>query len=189
MMTVANTQTLKGASISLRTFFPTSFLSIFIGTALVSIVFIGIAISPSPIYDARYLVPIAGMILGNCLRSNVIVLERFFSGVRENPKEWQTYLSLGATKLEAVRPYMQKAIKASLSPALTTMTTMGIVSLPGMMTGQVLGGSVPFVAIKYQIAIMICIFTASSVTSTLNVLLGLKIGFDSFGNLKDTAVT
>ena len=128
------------------------------------------------------------MILGNCMRTNIISLERFFSAISDNPKTWQTYLSLGATRFEAARPFIQKALKAAMAPTITTMTTMGIVSLPGMMTGQMLGGSVPLVAIKYQIAIMLCIFTSASLTSVMNLLFSLPICFDGYGNVKYPAV-
>lgn len=184
MISVANWHTLKGASISQRMFFPGSFFSILLGTAFVTIVFIGLAVRPTPLYDARYVIPVSGMVLGNCLRANIIVLERFFSGVRDNPLEWRTYLSLGATRYEAVIPFLRKALQAALTPTLTTMTTMGIVSLPGMMTGQILGGSFPLVAIKYQIAIMICILTSATITSAINLMLGIRIGFDEYGNLR-----
>jgi len=91
---------------------------------------------------------------------------------------------LGATLSEAVRPYMQKALQAAAGPLLATIATMGIVSLPGMMTGQILGGSMPVMAIKYQIAIVISIFSAMILASGLNLLFSMKIAFDDFGMLR-----
>lgn len=183
MMVVANVHTLKSSRVRVRAFFFSSLAAIFAGTLLVVAVFLGLSIRPEPLYDARYLVPITGMVLGNCMRSNIISLERFFSAVRSNRKEVQTYLSLGATRMEAVLPHMRRALAAAVTPFLTTMATMGIVSLPGMMTGQMLGGSFPLVAIKYQIGIMICIFSAVAVTSVLNMAFGVRIAFDGYDNL------
>lgn len=111
-------------------------------------------------------------------------LERFYSGIRKNENKFMTYLMLGASLREAVRPYLRDAIKAAINPSIATMATMGIVSLPGMMTGQILGGAMPMAAIKYQIGIMICIFTAMVVGSLVNVLLSLAIAFDDYQRLR-----
>ena len=124
------------------------------------------------------------MILGNCLRSNVLSLERFYSGIRKNENEFMTYLMLGANLREAVRPYLRDAVKAAINPSVATMGTMGIVSLPGMMTGQILGGALPMTAIKYQIGIMICIFVAMVIAAFLNILLSLPVAFDDHQRLK-----
>ncbi|MBT8038235.1 MAG: ABC transporter permease [Verrucomicrobiae bacterium] len=165
-------------------FFWRSLVGVAGSTLFVSGWFILVSIRPEPLYDARYLVPITGMILGNCLRSHVMSLERFYSGIRKNENKFMTYLMLGASLREAVRPYLRDAIKAAINPSIATMATMGIVSLPGMMTGQILGGAMPMAAIKYQIGIMICIFTAMVVGSLVNVLLSLAIAFDDYQRLR-----
>ncbi len=141
MLVVANLSILNKAGLKRDLFFWRSLAGVAGSTLLVSGWFILVAIRPDPIYDARYMVPIVGMILGNCLRSNVLSLERFYSGIRRNENEFMTYLLLGATLREAVRPYLRDAIKAAVNPSVATMATMGIVSLPGMMTGQILGGA------------------------------------------------
>ncbi|MBD3421616.1 MAG: ABC transporter permease [Chitinivibrionales bacterium] len=184
MIIVANVHILKAASVRITTYFAASLLALVVGMSFTGAVFIALVIRPQPVYEARYLVPIAGMILGNCQRVNIISFERFYAGIQDNTKVWQTMLSLGATRFEAARPFMQQAIKAALNPTITTMATMGIVSLPGMMTGQMLGGSFPMVAIKYQIAIMICILTSASLTSVINMFFCLKLGLDAFGNVR-----
>ncbi|HEY5621299.1 MAG TPA: ABC transporter permease [Pontiella sp.] len=184
MIVVANFSILNKAGLNRRIFFWRSLTGVAGSSLLVSGWFILTAIRPEPIYDARYMVPIVGMVLGNCLRSNVLSLERFYSGIRKNEGEFTTYLLLGATLREAVRPFMRDAIKASVNPSIATMATMGIVSLPGMMTGQILGGAMPMEAIKYQIGIMICIFTAMVVAATLNILLSLPAAFDDYQRLK-----
>jgi len=184
MMVVANVSILNKAGLKRSLFFWRSLAGVVASTMLVSGWFILIAIRPDPVYDARYLIPIVGMILGNCLRSNVLSLERFYSGIRKNENEFMTYLMLGATLREAVRPYLRDAVKAAVNPSIATMATMGIVSLPGMMTGQILGGAMPITAIKYQIGIMICIFTAMVVASLMNILLSLPVAFDDHQRLR-----
>jgi len=183
MLVVANMSILKKAGLKRNLFFWRSLAGVAGSTLLASGWFILVSIRPDPLYDARYLVPITGMILGNCLRSNVLSLERFYSGIRKNENEFMTYLMLGASLREAVRPYLRDAIKAAVNPSVATMATMGIVSLPGMMTGQILGGALPVEAIKYQIGIMICIFTSMVVASLVNILLSLPVAFDDHQRL------
>ncbi len=183
MLVVANLSILNKAGLKRCRFFWRSFAGVAGSTLLASGWFILVSIRPDPIYDARYLVPITGMILGNCLRSNVLSLERFYSGIRKNENEFMTYLMLGANLNEAIRPYLRDAIKAAVNPSVATMATMGIVSLPGMMTGQILGGAMPMEAIKYQIGIMICIFTSMVVAALVNIRLSLSVAFDDYQRL------
>ncbi len=133
--------------------------------------------------SARYLIPLMGMVLGNILRSNVVALDRFFSELRANEEMHIQYLTLGASEAEAVRPFLRNALRAAVGPQLGTVATMGIVSLPGMMTGQILGGSSPAVAIAYQIMIMIAIFTAATVSAFLVVHFSRSVAFDATGRL------
>ncbi len=184
MLVVANLSILNKAGLKRSLFFWRALAGVAGSTLLASGWFILISIRPDPIYDARYLVPITGMILGNCLRSNVLSLERFYSGIRRNESEFMTYLMLGASLREAVRPYLRDAIKAAVNPSVATMATMGIVSLPGMMTGQILGGAMPMEAIKYQIGIMICIFASMVVASLVNIQLSLPVAFDDHQRLR-----
>ncbi len=184
MMVAANFSVLGKSGLKRKVFFWRSLTGIAVSTGIVSGWFILVAIRPDPFYDARYLIPITGMILGNCQRSNVLSLERFYSGIRNNEAEFTTYLMLGATLGEAVRPYLRAALKACVNPSIATMATMGLVSLPGMMTGQILGGAMPLEAIKYQIGIMICIFTAMVIASLLNILLSLRVAFDDHQRLR-----
>ena len=93
-------------------------------------------------------------------------------------------LSLGATKFEALLPFAKQSFIAALNPTIATMATMGIVSLPGMMTGQILGGSVPLVAIKYQIAIMVAILASTVLSILLSLVFTLRISIDKSGVLK-----
>ncbi|MEI6890987.1 MAG: ABC transporter permease [Pontiella sp.] len=184
MMMAANLAILGKSGLKWRLFFWRTLVGIFVSTFIVSAWFILVAIRPEPFYDARYMVPIIGMILGNCQRSNVLSLERFYSGIRNNEQEFMTYLMLGATLNEAIRPYLRTALKSCVNPAIASMATMGIVSLPGMMTGQILGGAMPMAAIKYQIGIMLGIFVAMVIAAVLNILLSLRVAFDDFQRLK-----
>jgi putative ABC transport system permease protein len=184
MLVVANTSILGKTGLRRKLFFFRLLGGITISTILVTSWFIIITVQPTPIYDAQYIVPIFGMILGNCMSSNVLSMERFYSGIKKNETEFMTYILLGASLNEAITPYLRDAIKAALAPTITNIATMGIVSLPGMMTGQILGGASPLAAIEYQICIMMCIFVAMVIASTLNIYLSLPLAFDQYKRLK-----
>ncbi len=184
MLVVADFSILKRAGLSRRHFFLTTFAAIAFSTVFVTLYLMVLVIQTPHFYDARYLVPLAGMVLGNCLQSTVIALERFYSSLRKNEQEYLTYLLLGATRWEAVRPYFLESIKAALSPTIASMSTMGLVSLPGMMTGQILGGSEPWLAVKYQIAIMVGIFTCTTLACLLSLKLSLNKAFNELDILK-----
>jgi len=183
MIVIANLNITRSAGLKLRRLFPYLLAGLAAGTLPVVGFFVCIAVRPEPFYDARYLIPISGMVLGNCLRANVIALERFYSAIRANAKEFITYLSLGATLQEACQPYMRQALQAAIAPTISTMATMGLVSLPGMMTGQILGGSSPMTAIKYQIAVMLAIFCATVITAFVNIHFSQRAAFTPYNLL------
>jgi len=87
-------------------------------------------------------------------------------------------LANGATKQEAARPFLKEAIRTAMAPNLATMATIGLVSLPGVMTGQILGGSDPILAVKYQIMVMVIIFFNSIFSNVLQLHFAVRQGFD-----------
>ena len=107
-------------------------------------------------------------------------MERSESGMSDNWRAYYTRLSLGANLWEAALPTFRKAMHASLLPQLLSVASMGVVSLPGMMTGQILGGASPLVAIKYQMMIMIAIFSGVCLTDYLGIRLYLRKRFDIY---------
>ncbi|MDD2758962.1 MAG: iron export ABC transporter permease subunit FetB [Methylomonas sp.] len=185
MLVVADFNILRRSRLKIRYFVFATLTAMGFSILLSTAYLVLLVIKPAQVYDARYIVPLAGMILGNCMQGNVIALERFFSTVRKNQDEYLTFLMLGATRWEALRPYFRQAIKAAINPTIANMATMGLVSLPGMMTGQILGGSEPWIAVKYQLAIMICIFTSSTLAMIANLALSLRIAFDDFDILNE----
>ncbi|MGE4285610.1 MAG: iron export ABC transporter permease subunit FetB [Phycisphaerae bacterium] len=183
MLMAANLSVMSNASLNRKYFFLPIFIAITISTGFVAAFMMCIVVTPEPLYDARYLIPLTGMLLGNSMRGNVLILERFYNKLDDNRKLYSSYLLMGATKNEAIRPFVAEAMRASLMPTVAVMGTIGIVSLPGIMTGQILGGSLPFTAIKYQIAIMLGIFISMSFTGFLNIKLSTRTTFDKFDNL------
>ncbi len=164
MIAAAGWTTIRQAKLPVRSYFFPVFTAFLCSFLSVLFYFVILVIGKSPSAAAVFL-PVAGMLLGNSMRSNVIVLQRFSTLFRERTKEYQLRLMLGATDREALEPFLSASLKAGIAPQIATMATLGIVSLPGMMTGQLLGGSTPVTAIEYQIVIMIGIFVVQLFSS------------------------
>jgi putative ABC transport system permease protein len=145
----------------------------------------GLALDYSPWYDPRYLIPLAGMIIGNSMNGATLAAERLASGIRERREELEAAICLGATSRQAAEPIVRQAFRAALMPTINTMAAMGIVSLPGMMTGQILSGTDPIVAVRYQIAIMCAITGAVGISSYLILLLGYRHYFTPAHQVRD----
>jgi putative ABC transport system permease protein len=93
-------------------------------------------------------------------------------------------LTNSGSRKNALRPFIREAIVKSLNPLLATMSVIGLISLPGMMTGQILGGSSPAIAIKYQLMIMIAILVGATSGLTLSIWFSVKIILDDYGNIR-----
>jgi putative ABC transport system permease protein len=183
MISVADVSIIRGCGLRVRTFAAPLGPALLLGTALPMLWFVGGVLRRPNLLEAQYVIPVGGMILGNCLRANIVGIRDFYQAIRRDEKAFRLVLAQGATLHEAVRPYLGNAFQAAVSPTIATMMAIGLVSLPGMMTGVILGGNDPMVAIKYQIGIMIAIFTGTAVTMPAAVLLTLRRSFSSYGNL------
>lgn len=184
MIIAAVISVVNNSGLIIKHFIKPVFLSLFISNMFVTLYFNFFIAQLDFIFDARYLIAIGGMILGNTLRSNVVGLGNFYKAVQREENLYHYKLSLGATKYEALLPFAKQSFKAAIEPTIATMATMGIVSLPGMMTGQLLGGSVPLVAIKYQIAIMVAILASSVISIGLSILFTIRFSFCKNGVLR-----
>jgi putative ABC transport system permease protein len=139
--------------------------SILTGTALTLLYTNWIVIQPQVWYEPQYMVPLAGIVLGNAMNGAAVAGERLVSTLNSSQLEIETHLSLGATPQQAVEQYRKEAIKAGLIPTLNTMMVIGLVTLPGIMTGQLLGGADPSQAVSYQILIMFMLVFATLITT------------------------
>ncbi len=183
MIGVADTSITRGCGLRLSRFAGPLFLALLLGTAVPLFFFVGPILARPHLLDAQYAIPIGGMILGNCLRADIIGVSNFYRSVRKSEKAFLQALAQGARFSEATRPFLRDAIQAALAPTVATMATIGLVSLPGMMTGVILGGADPMTAIKYQIAIMIAIFSGTAITVALAIWLTMKSSFTAYGVL------
>lgn len=120
-----------------------------------------------PWYDPQYVIPLLGMILGNSLNGVSLCLERFLEHLSARRHEVELRLTFGATRSEALRDPIRAAVRTGMIPITNVMAAAGIVSLPGMMTGQILAGAPPMQAVAYQIVIMFTIAAANAMGSML----------------------
>lgn len=178
MITIACHSILRSSNLKIKRLFIPVFFSILIPFILILFFFNAVVVNISNLFEARYLVPVGGMLLGNCLKSIIIGLNRFYSGIRKDEKTYLYSLSLFNSRFIALKPYFKDAFLSAVNPTIASMSTIGLVALPGMMTGQILGGSIPIVAIKYQIAIMLSIFYLEYFSTLLSIIFSLKISFN-----------
>ena len=111
------------------------------------------------IFNPQYVIPIAGMVMGNTMTGAGLGLKTFCDSLSGQRSKLQALLAIGASPQKILFPFVSSALETALLPTLNSMLGMGIVSLPGMMTGQILSGTLPTTAILYQIAIMVAICT------------------------------
>lgn len=158
-------------------------LSLAFSGLAVLIYFICIVVGES-MFNPQYTIPIAGMIMGNSMTGVTLALKTFNENVRNQRPKIDALLNLGVTPKKILLPYVNTAIETALLPTLNSMLGMGIVSLPGMMTGQILSGTLPITAIMYQIAIMIAICTSVCLT----VFCSLNFGYKTLYNKKNQII-
>ncbi len=178
MMAVATISISNSTNLKLRFLFGPIFFSMVIPNVLMLLFFNTFVIKIDNVLEAKYIITIGGMLLGNVLKCDIVGLMTFYKGIKETKETVYYDLALGANLFEATKPHLKKAIVATIQPTISTMATVGLVSLPGMMTGQILGGSVPMTAILYQIAIMIAIFVTSYFNSLGAILFSKRVMFD-----------
>ena len=128
----------------------------------------GVIIKPDPLWAPQYVIPISGMLLGNCVNAIALIINAATTNLKEGVTEMELYQSFGATPQEASARLIKEAIRVGAMPALNGMAVIGLVSIPGMMTGQILAGNPPMQAAKYQILITLLI-----ANMTFGLLLGL----------------
>ncbi|MCL6433006.1 MAG: iron export ABC transporter permease subunit FetB [Leptolyngbyaceae cyanobacterium HOT.MB2.61] len=135
---------------------------------LLTLVYINLlVIRPQVWYEPQYVIPLAGVVLGNAMNGAALAGERLVSTLNSSQLEIETHLSLGATPRQAVAQYRKDAINAGLIPTINTMMVVGIVTLPGIMTGQLLSGVNPLLAAAYQMLIMFMLAFATLITTSL----------------------
>ncbi|TDL30890.1 iron export ABC transporter permease subunit FetB [Jeotgalibacillus sp. S-D1] len=136
-------------------------------------ILIGFNITPP---TAQYVISISGMIIGNSMVLAILFLNRFTAEVDDHQDEMELILSLGGTPKQAIHSQLIKSIKASMIPTIESQKTVGLVQLPGMMSGQIIAGADPIQAVQFQLLIIFLLLTTAAVTSVM-------LGFLSYPTL------
>lgn len=158
-------------------------ISMIFGTLSSLFYFLFVVINISPWYDPRYFIPIAGMLIGNSMTGISLGVTRLVDGMHSQRHLIESALMLGATPKTAAKEIVDNAFDSAILPTMNSMVGMGIVFLPGMMTGQILSGTSPVTAIEYQIAIMLGILGSVALTVILFVNMGYKTFFNEESQL------
>lgn len=127
-----------------------------------------------PWYDPQYAIPLLGMILGNTLNGISLGLDRLTQELETRRDQVEAFLALGATRWEAAQDPVRRSVRTGMIPIINSMMVVGIVSIPGMMTGQLLAGVDPLDAVEYQIVIMFLIASGTALGTVGVVLLGYR---------------
>lgn len=184
MVLMASHSTVSDIKLNFKKLMLPTVVSFILGNFLVLLYFNLFVVNLTNLFDARFLIPIFGMFLGNSLRSNIVSIDSFYKTLKRNENRYLYSLSLGAKKHEAIMPYAKRSFEMALKPSIASMSTIGIVSLPGMMTGQIIAGSSPLLAVKYQMAIMIGIYVSTAMTVAIGIFMSIHSSFDDYGILK-----
>ncbi len=159
-------------------------LSMFISSFALAVLALAVIVNAHPWYHPQYAIPLLGMLLGNTMNGVSIGLDRLTSGARERRRVIEARLSLGHTWREAISDVLRDAIRSGTIPIVNAMAAAGVVSLPGMMTGQILAGSPPIEAVKYQILILFLISAGTGFGTVAAVWLAARRLFDERQRLR-----
>lgn len=172
----------------IRGLVPAVFLSLLISSISVGFIVVEGIIHADPWYNARQLIPIAGMIIGNAMSAIAVAVDRLFSDMDARSDEMFTLTALGATAREAAFPSIKAAIGAGMTPVLATMSAAGIVTIPGMMSGQLLAGADPLAAAKYQIVVILMLSAANTIAIVMACFLTYRKRFSANGYYLDKGI-
>jgi len=171
MMTVAAWEILARQKRKLKGWwgFGVSAFSLFISSFFITLLALLIVIEADPWYTPQYAIPLLGMLLGNTMNGIALGMDRLVQTAWQQRSVIEQRLMLGQKDTEAIRDIARDSMRAGMIPIINAMATAGVVSLPGMMTGQILAGSPPVEAVKYQILIMFLV-TAGTGFAVITVL-------------------
>lgn len=154
-------------------------ISMFLSSFAITIFALIVILGDKPWYAPQYAIPLLGMLLGNTMNGIAIAMDRLTQAAWEQRNIIEARLMLGERWYTAISEYRSKAIRSGMIPIINAMAAAGVVSLPGMMTGQILAGVAPVEAVKYQILIMFLITTGTGLGTLAAVSVGSRHLFDS----------
>ncbi|BDM83424.1 ABC transporter permease [Acaryochloris marina] len=177
MSTIAGNASVNRTRRSFPSIYWHCLLSILASSALVTGLLVEGIIRVDPWYDPQYVIPLLGMVLGNALTATSLALDRFMEELVGKRSQIESLLALGATRGEAAHETINEALRTGMIPTINSMMVLGVVSLPGMMTGQMLAGVNPTDAVRYQIVIYFTIAAGTALACMSIVMLAFQVLF------------
>ncbi|NMB10756.1 MAG: iron export ABC transporter permease subunit FetB [Firmicutes bacterium] len=177
MTTVAAYNAMKRQAGAKQGLFVVMASAIATAAAITLVLVIGVVLRVRPWYQPQYVIPIAGMIIGNSMNGAALVVNRLHSELTLRRSAVEAALALGAPAREAASLALRESLRAAMMPTINSMMTVGLVQLPGMMTGQIISGVSPLDAVRYQIVVMLMIAAATAVTAIAAAFGALRVFF------------
>lgn len=181
-MTVIAGHTTYSRSGKIEKGFPAAVVSIAAASALLLIPFFLLGIFP---FKARFLIPTGSILIGNAMNVSSLAIDRYKGEIKNRKAEIESYLALGATPELAVAPSLKQGILSALIPSIDNMKNLGMVWIPGIMTGMLLGGADPLEAASIQIVLFISIFATNMISSNLMLHYSTKSFFTNALQLRE----
>ena len=158
--------------------------SMFLSYMIINMFVMSIIIKVEPWYYPFYFIPIGGMIIGNSMNAISLSINTWFEGIKKERDRVELFLSLGASPQESTDPNFIESVKSGMIPSINALMSVGIVSIPGMMTGQILAGTDPLIAIKYQVIIMLILVGSTALSTVLALHIVRRLSFTKNHQLK-----
>ncbi len=143
-----------------------------------------LVIVPTPWYSGRYVIPIAGMMLSNAMNVVALTFERIFASARSEAPVIEQLLALGASPEQALHAQVRSALRAAMTPTLNGLLTVGLVALPGMMTGQIVSGIDPGSAVRYQLVVLFQLAAVAATSGWVAATLSRRMLFTARAQLR-----
>lgn len=185
MVLVASFTSISRTRLKAKYMFIPIAVGLFVSAMVIALYFLIFVLQLKNPFESQYFIPIVGILMGNMLGVNVLSLSTYFGGLNRDSQLYYYLLGNGATQQEALTPFINKAIHKAFTPCIANMAVMGIVAFPGTMIGQILGGSQPDTAIKYQMMIVVITFCASMLSLIITIRLANMKAFDRYGKLQN----
>jgi putative ABC transport system permease protein len=160
-----------------------SMVSITLGSIPVLAYALTLSLDVNPWFSPRYLIPLAGMLIAFCMNAVALAGDRLLAELKNRRPEVETLLCLGAAPRRAAASSMKAALHAAWTPLINHLMVVGVVQLPGMMTGQIIAGASPLEAVRYQILIAFMLAAGVAISTGLMVELGFRKAFNARAQL------
>jgi putative ABC transport system permease protein len=167
-----------------RALAPRAFVAIGVAFSVALLPVLAWVIPVRPLLAAQYAIPIGGMVMASGMNVVTLVFERLMATAHQQADVIDQALALGASPAQAMAPAQRQALRAAMMPTINALLTLGLVQLPGMMTGQILSGTSPVQAVRYQLVIMYQLVAVAAVAGTLAAVLLRRVLFDEEGRLQ-----